>query len=285
MELDGALPDAPVPQFSISEGASAVWDGGDSVFAEESSSNSQQTTAQQPAGDDPRRKAQQENNEGKHQRVLGILPTFRTSYSNDTEPLTRKEKIALAFRSSGDPLSFGTAFIVAGLNEALDADSGFGWGAEGYFKRSGAAYLDSFDGTMIGNGFLPALLHQDPRYFRLGHGSAKRRLFHAVSSAVVCRHDDTGKWEPNYSNVGGNIIAGAISKYYYPSNDSGIGGLIGHGMVVSAEGALGSMFRDFWPDVSRKVFHKDPTNGLDAQARAADEGKMKKEKQPLPPEK
>ena len=202
----------------------------------------------------------------------------------DAVSLTKKEKISLAFSSATDPMSFGTAFIVAGLNEALDNDPGFGWGPEGYFKRSGAAFLDSFDGTMIGNGFLPVLLHQDPRYFRLGHGSMKRRSIHAVASALICKHDNTGKWEPNYSNVGGNIIAGAISHYYYPSNDSGVGEIIGHGLIVSVEGALGSVFREFWPDISRKVFHKDPTNGLDAQAREADEGK-KKEKQPLPPEK
>jgi hypothetical protein len=282
-EIDRVLPDAPVPQFSVRETSEAVLGGGDFEIAQ-SSSSSQQTTAQQSANDDARKRAQQEINEQKHQRILGILPAFNTSYRMDAVSLTKKEKISLAFSSAMDPMSFGTAFVVAGLNEALDEDPGFGWGPEGYFKRSGAAFLDSFDGTMIGNGFLPVLLHQDPRYFRLGHGSMKRRSIHAVASALICKHDNTGKWEPNYSNVGGNIFAGAISHYYYPSNDSGVGEIIGHGLIVSVEGALGSVFREFWPDISRKVFHKDPTNGLDAQAREADEGK-KKEKQPLPPEK
>jgi hypothetical protein len=283
-EPAGALPDAPVPQFSAAEpSAEVLRDGGFEIAAD--SSSSPQQTAQQPASNDARKKARQQLDEQKHQRILGILPAFNTSYRMDAVSLTRKEKISLAFHSATDPMSFGTAFVVAGLNEALDDDSGFGWGAEGYFKRTGAAFLDSFDGTMIGNGFLPALLHQDPRYFRLGHGSAKRRLIHAVASAVICKHDNTGKWEPNYSNVGGNIISGAISHYYYPSNDSGIGGIIGHGVIVSVEGTFGSVFREFWPDISRKVFHKDPTNGLDAQQREADEEKKKKEKQPLPPEK
>jgi hypothetical protein len=39
---------------------------------------------------------------------------------------------------------------------------------------------------------------------------------------------------------------------------------------VTAEGGIGSIFDEFWPDVSRKFLHKDPTHGLDAQARAAD---------------
>jgi hypothetical protein len=44
-------------------------------------------------------------------------------------------------------------------------------------------------------------------------------------------------------------------------------------MIVTVEGAFGSVFQEFWPDISRKFLHKDPTNGLDAQARAADEAR------------
>lgn len=161
--------------------------------------------------------------------------------------------------------------LVAGYGEAADSDSGFPWGAKGYGERAGAKYLDAFDGTMIGNGFLPALLHQDPRYFRLGHGSTTHRLLYAISTSVICKHDKTGKWEPNYSNVGGNIISGALSNFYYPGNDSGIGLTIGNGLIVTGEGTIGGVFQEFWPDISRKFFHKDPTRGLDAQRRAADQ--------------
>ena len=37
-------------------------------------------------------------------------------------------------------------------------------------------------------------------------------------------------------------------------------------MIVTAEGAFGAMLQEFWPDISRKLFHKDPTHGRDAQA-------------------
>jgi len=144
--------------------------------------------------------------------VLGVIPMFNTSYRGNAVSLTSKEKMSLAFRSAVDPVTFATAFAVAGLHEGLDNDPGFGWGAEGYFKRTGAAYLDAFNGTMIGNGMLPSLLHQDPRYFRLGHGTTRHRLLYAMATTVICKHDKTGKWEPNYSNVIGNIASGAISN-------------------------------------------------------------------------
>ena len=123
---------------------------------------------------------------------------------------------------------------------------------------------------MIGNAILPSILRQDPRYYRMGHGTAAHRILYAAATSFICKHDGTGKWEPNYSNVGGNITAGALSNLYYPSGDTGVGHTIATGFVVTAEGAIGAEFDEFWPDISRKMFHKDPTHGLDAEMKAAD---------------
>jgi hypothetical protein len=233
-------------------------------------SSAQPVVAPQTAQEkDQREKAEQQIKEQEHQRVLGIVPSFNVSYRSDAVSLTGLQKIRLAFRSSIDPVTFGAAFLIAGYHEA-DNDVGFGWGPKGYAQRVGAAYLDTFDSNMIGNGLLPALLHQDPRYFRLGHGSTTHRLLYATAAAFVCKHDNTGKWEPNYSNVLGNVASGAISNLYYPGSNSGVGLTISNGMVVTAEGAFGAIFQEFWPDISRKLFHKDPTNGRDAEVSAAE---------------
>lgn len=233
--------------------------------------------SQTPPDKTQREKAEEQIREQEHQRVLGVVPNFNITYRSDTVSLTAAEKIKVAFRSAVDPVTFATAAVVAGYGEAADSDSGFPWGAKGFGERAGAKYLDAFDGTMIGNGFLPALFHQDPRYFRLGHGSKTHRLLYAMATTVICRHDNTNRWEPNYSNVIGNIASGALSNLYYPGNDSGIGLTIGNGMIVTAEGTLGGIFDEFWPDISRKVLHRDPTHGLDAQA----EQQSKKAKQPI----
>jgi hypothetical protein len=243
--------------------------------------------AQQAPTESDRQKAEEQLKEQKKQRLLGIVPMFNTSYVSDAVSLTGGEKIKLAFRTMIDPVSFAGPAVVAGLGEinAPANNNGFGWGAEGYMKKWGAAYLDSFNGTMIGSGFLPALLRQDPRYFRLGHGTVMRRTFYSISTVVICKHDKTGKWEPNYSNVGGNFAAGALSTLYYPSG-SDRGGweqTITSAMIVTATGAAGSMFQEFWPDLSRKFLKKDPTHGRDAQIKAADQETKDKAKQPLPP--
>ncbi|MGD0858408.1 MAG: hypothetical protein ABR912_03720 [Terracidiphilus sp.] len=243
-------------------------------------SSSSQTAPQQPAGEKSQHeKADEQIKEQEKQRVVGIVPSFNTSYRSDAVSLSAGQKMGLAFRSATDPVAFAAAFLVAGYHEALDDDKGFGWGVEGYGKRSGAAYLDAFDGSIIGNGILPSILHQDPRYFRLGHGTVTHRVLYSLATNVICKHDNTGKWEPNYSNVGGNIISGAISNLYYPSGTSGFGQTITNGLTVTAEGGAGSIFQEFWPDISRKILHRDPTHGLDAQARAQDAAERKAERE------
>ena len=279
------LPEAPQPQIEI---AAAQPLGQEAPAAQSQSaqppaagpaaqsSSSSQTTPQQPAAEESKHdKAQEQIKEQEKQRVVGIVPAFNTSYRSDAVSLSAGQKLGLAFRSATDPVAFAAAFLVAGYHEALDDDKGFGWGLEGYGKRSGAAYLDAFDGAIIGNGILPSILHQDPRYFRRGHGSVTHRVLYALATNVICKHDNTGKWEPNYSNVGGNIISGAISNLYYPSGNSGIGQTFTNGLTVTAEGGAGSIFQEFWPDISRKLLHRDPTRGLDSQARAQDAAEKK----------
>jgi hypothetical protein len=99
----------------------------------------------------------------------------------------------------------------------------------------------------------------------MGHGSVGRRIIYAAATSVMCKHDNTHKWEPNYSNVLGNLASGGLSTLYYPSSNSGAGLVFSTAMIETAEGSIAAIFQEFWPDISRKLFHKDPTHGLDAQ--------------------
>ncbi len=270
------LPETPQPQFALATNAptdpqdQSIQQPGQSTNAQDSSSS--QSLPQQPdAKKRQYEKAEEQIKEEEKQRVAGVVPAFNVTYHSDAVSMTSGQKMRLSFRSAIDPVTFIGGLMGAGFKEAKDEDTGFGWGPEGFGKRAGAAYLDAFDGTMIGNGILPSILHQDPRFFRMGHGSFKRRLLYSAATSFICKHDNTGKWEPNYSNVAGNIVSGAISNLYYPASNSGIGQTFGNGMLVTAEGTIAAVFDEFWPDVSRKFLHRDPTHGIDAQLRAQDE--------------
>src|ERR1700757_1474186 len=80
----------------------------------------------------------------------------------------------------------------------------------------------------------------------------KGKLHQAI---VVCSLHDGGTWGPNYANVAGSIVAGGISNLYYPAPDRGTGLTFQRAFTVTAQGALGAIGVEFWPDVSRRLFH------------------------------
>ena len=174
---------------------------------------------------------------------------------SDAVALSPRQKFRLAFRSATDPVQFVIAAADAGLSQASNDYKGYGQGAEGYFKRWGASYADNFDGAMFGGAVFPVLLHQDPRYFRKGTGTVKSRFFYSVLSTVRCKGDN-GRWQPNYSNILGNLAAGGIAQAYYPSTDRGTGLVFSRAFTVTAEGAIGGLVLEFWPDISRHLHHK-----------------------------
>jgi hypothetical protein len=263
-----SLPEAPQPQLAQAQAPPAP--------AQQSAQPAAQSSSSAPAAPDTtapqesqHQKAEEQIRQQEHQRIAGIVPEFGVSYISNAASLSAGQKMRLAFHSAIDPFNFASAALVAGYHEVDDDYPGFGWGPAGFGKRVGAAYLDTFDGDMIGNGIFPVIFHQDPRYFRLGYGTFRHRLLYAIATSYICKHDNTGRWEPNYSNVAGNIVAGAISNLYYPSQNAGWGQTITNGFIVTTEGTAGGVFQEFWPDISRRVLHRDPTHGLDARMRAA----------------
>lgn len=128
------------------------------------------------------------------QRAFGILPMFYAVYNPNTVPMGPKLKFKLAFRTAIDPFSIGADFFLAGVKQASDTPS-YGQGIGGYAKRVGADYANGFTDIMIGGAALPALLHQDPRYFYQGTGSKKSRVLHALSGPFIAKGDN-GHWQP-----------------------------------------------------------------------------------------
>lgn len=179
------------------------------------------------------------------QRILGVVPNFYASYVWNAEPLNAKEKYRLAWRFSTDPVFFGMAGMVAGTEQASHSFAGYGTGFSGYARRFGAAYTDGLSSTMLGQAILPALLHQDPRYFVKGTGSIPSRALYAIATTVICK-GDSGHWQVNYSNIAGNVASASLSNLYYPaSNRNGMGLTVQNSLLTTALGAVGGLVQEF----------------------------------------
>jgi hypothetical protein len=194
--------------------------------------------------------AEQQIHVEEKQRVLGVIPNFYVSYLPDAEPLTTRQKFELGWKFTIDPVTIGFSGVIAGIQQADNAFSGYGQGAQGYAKRFGASYADLVSGTFIGNVILPSVFKQDPRYFYKGTGSRRSRFLYAVASAVICKGDN-GHWQPNYSNMLGSLAAGGISNLYYPaSNRNGVGLTFENALLGIGGSAVAGVFEEFF---SRKM--------------------------------
>jgi hypothetical protein len=177
------------------------------------------------------------------QRVLGFVPNFYVVYDRNAVPLTLKLKFDLALKTSIDPITFLGTAVVAGFDQAVDLHD-YQQGAKGYSQRFGAAYADGLTGIMIGNVILPAILHQDPRYFYQGTGTNNSRILHALSTPFICRGDN-GRLQPNYSSLGGYLASGAISNAYYPASNRGLGLVFSTAFIDIAANMANGVLQEF----------------------------------------
>src|SRR5579862_8806751 len=106
-------------------------------------------------------------------RILWIFTNHRTAEDSSTLPnLTARGKFAIAFSDATDQAIFLQTAFLSGIGQATNGNPSFGQGIEGYAKRFGTAYADFAVENVMTEGIFPALLHQDPRYFRPREGSA-----------------------------------------------------------------------------------------------------------------
>ena len=216
---------------------------------QETSSNSQDQSPQNsPSEQEIQRKEQS-------QRMMGIMPQFSVTSRHDARPLSTREKFHLFAKSAVDPFNFVILGMQAGVSQASNSFPEYGQGAAGYGKRYGAALADATSSGLFSNFVYPTFFKADPRYFRLGEGSTKRRIGYALSRVLVGR-TDKGKTTFHFSNVCGALTSGAISNAYYPPADRGFGLTTSRAGISLMYGSLGGLLSEFWPDVSRKLSRK-----------------------------
>jgi hypothetical protein len=197
-------------------------------------------------------------------RVLGVLPNYRTINETGTyAPITAKQKITIASKDSFDYPLVGLAAAFAGISQLDNSDPSYKQGVKGYAHRLWANYVDQAVGNMFSEGFMPALLHEDPRYRRLGptRGTKKYRTWYAVSRVLVTR-TDSGGTRFNFSEWSGNAIGVAISNTYHPDGRD-VEDNVTKLLTQVGTDAVSQVLKEFWPDIKHKLFHKKPVGSDD----------------------
>jgi len=141
--------------------------------------------------------------------------------------------------------------VNAVILDAVGASSGYGSGFEGFAKRYGASIGDSISGNFFRLYAFPALLHEDPRYFRAAHGSIARRTGHVFAATVWTRKDNK-TFRFNWSKLLAGCASSGLSNAYYPAENRGTQ-LIVSRVALSYLSEIGfNALKEFWPDIAHK---------------------------------
>lgn len=189
-------------------------------------------------------------------RIFEVMPNYGTvENAGKLPPLTVGQKYRLATAGAFDYFAFPFNMALAGIDQANKSPKSWGQGWGAYGKRFGASFADNSIGTYMTVAVFPSLLHEDPRYYQMGKGPVKARAFHAIKRLFVT-YTDSGETRFNYSEIVGNAAAAGVSNFYHAPEDRTAGRNIGTlGMLIMWDG-LSNELKEFWPDIRRKVFHK-----------------------------
>ena len=225
--------------------------------------------AQQPEGagklpDAPSTTAQEQS--GKHNASIDILARQSRMFANlatNTAPLTAGEKFGLFAWNSVSLFTIVGSAASAGIKQARNTQTGYGQGAEGYFKRFGASMASAASNNFFGTFLLPSLLHQDPRFFVRETGNFGDKVGYATSRIVITRSDRGGE-TINWSGMLGPLAGSALANTYLPEDSQGVGNTFSRWGISLGSTAASNVLREFWPSIIRglrpsKASVKPPT--------------------------
>lgn len=247
----------PVPS-AISESAGAASVNSQSPEQNPQSDQSQTPNAAGNAQPSPSKPEDQSTPDANQQpkRIMGIMPNFRAvSAGTIPPPPTPKQSFIIATQNTFDYSSFFFVGATSLLAEWGGTHSQLGKGVPGFGRYYWRGFVDKTDGNYLVIFVLPTILHEDERYYSMGTGGFWKRLTYSASRVVITP-DYHGHSTFNASEILGRGIAQGVSLAYYPSKSRTVGQYASKYGYAILRDALTNSFREFWPDISRKVFKK-----------------------------
>ena len=207
---------------------------------------------QQPASSAPLAGQQQPK------RILGFMPNYRAvSAGARPVPPSSRQAFVMASQNSFDYSSFLFVGLTSLLAKGTDAHPDLGKGVGGYWAYAWRGFVDKTDGNFLVLWALPAVLHEDERYYAMGQGGFWKRAIYAGASVIVTPNYH-GHKTFNAAELLGRAGAQAISTTYYPSGDDTGADLAEKFGYAVGRDSLTNVFREFWPDIAKHVLHRHP---------------------------
>jgi hypothetical protein len=137
--------------------------------------------------------------------------------------LTAGDKVKFGLVNGISFYSVGGWLISAGYDHLTDGAPNYGVDSGAFGERLGAAAAHGYSEEILIESVMAPILHQDPRYYQWGRShTILHRGLYAASRTLITRNDD-GRPAPNYSMIGGNLMAAALTNAYYPEVNRSFG--------------------------------------------------------------
>jgi hypothetical protein len=188
-------------------------------------------------------------------RIFGVLPNYKTvdKMTVAYEPISSQTKFMIATKDSFDWPEFFVAGAMSGLNQMSGQDPEWGQGVKGYAKRYGASIADQTISNYQAEAILPSILHEDPRYFRLGEGNPAHRILHVLSWVIISK-TDSNRNTLNVSELLGSAASAGIGVAYYPAQERTLGSVSNRFVTQVAFDAASSVLKEYWTDIRHLLF-------------------------------
>ena len=178
-----------------------------------------------------------------------------TEKSNRTARFTKPDRLRFYRETTFSPTALLGPLAGAAVNEwATGNPREWGQGFPGYGRRVLSGYGRQVIANTVALGVAFAT-SEDPRHYPTGERSVWSRGLLAARESFVS-HSTTGGLMPAYSRIIGDYAAGFASNGWYPASNSNFHGALYRGSTALASGVVWEEFKEFWPDVRRKLRHR-----------------------------
>jgi hypothetical protein len=168
-------------------------------------------------------------------------------------PLTLTQKYLYTFDKVAGPGALFGMGVHALIDDAMNMPHQWGTESGSLGLRAASTFGRSFLRENIAFG-VRALDHEDPRYFRSGHGNVLSRVRYAAIHTFLVRND-SGATMPAYSMFVADSTMPFLAQTWRPEPFSVGRGFRGIGIGMST-GVASNVFNEFWPDIRAKLPRK-----------------------------
>lgn len=172
------------------------------------------------------------------------------------QPLTARQKFDVFLHSTYSP----STFLNAGIDVVADRVKGrqnpeYETGMMGWGQHYGVALATSESDVFFQRFLFPALLKQDPRYYRNPSLPFFKRALYSMSRVIITRND-RGNETINASRILGGAATRALSDLYVPGQSQGMRPISNTVTFDLMRDAGMNLLHEFWPDMRRKFLHR-----------------------------